>query len=222
HGQKYIHQQLSFVSEIPGELGWMLTLVIVSLISALIGAIVMIVVLHCKRMKSSSVSGAETNTSFESSEGTKPSTADYTNPNNGVWSWLSRRSANTPWQLNTPPTSPAENHYTHMEDGYNSVGEALYAELDRESSTGDDRDSNSPAYQNSAYTDPDAPTSSAPSSAYYSDLSITTMPDRAYEVVGLVTMPTWDPNSGSGDLRRPAGQRLAAISENVTVPSDYV
>ncbi|XP_017775947.1 PREDICTED: uncharacterized protein LOC108562190 isoform X2 [Nicrophorus vespilloides] len=33
----------------PGELGWVLTLVIVSLISAVIGAIVMIVVLQCKR-----------------------------------------------------------------------------------------------------------------------------------------------------------------------------
>lgn len=107
--------------------------------------------------------------------------------------------------------------------GYNSVGEALYAELDRESSTGDnDRDSNSPAYQNSAYTDPDAQISSAPSSAYYSDLSVTTVTERAYEVVGLVTMPCWDPNNGNSDLRRPAAPRLAAISENISVPSDYV
>lgn len=109
-----------------------------------------------------------------------------------------------------------------MEDAYNSVGEALYAELDRESSADGDRDSNSPAYQNSAYTDPDAPTSSAPSSAYYSDLSTTTAPDRPYEIVGLVTMPTWDPNGGNNvDLRR-IPPRLAAISENVSVPSDYV
>ncbi|KAJ8945968.1 hypothetical protein NQ318_016796 [Aromia moschata] len=231
--------------EIPGELGWMLTLVIVSLISALVGAIVMITVLHCKRMKSSSVNESErglppnhqrilshrppisTPDDKEISTitpATLPNLQNSTNPNNGVWSWLSRRAANTPSQLNTPPTSPAENHYTHMEDGYNSVGEALYAELDRESSTGvdddDDRDSNSPAYQNSAYTDPDAPTSSAPSSAYYSDLSVTTMPgDRAYEVVGLATMPTWEPRPAGGGA---AVQRLAAITENVTVPSDYV
>lgn len=108
---------------------------------------------------------------------------------------------------------------------YNSVGEALYAELDRESSTADEneRDSNSPAYQNSAYTDPDAPTSSAPSSAYYSDLSTTTVPDRAYEVVGLVTMPSWDHNNGSNSDRRPV-PRLAAISEHSpsNFPSDYV
>lgn len=109
--------------------------------------------------------------------------------------------------------------------GYNSVGEALYAELDRESSAGEeqDRDSNSPAYQNSAYTDPDAQTSSAPSSAYYSDLSTTTVPDRAYEVVGLVTMPSWDHSNGNNSDRRPV-QRLAAISEHSTTnfPSDYV
>lgn len=70
----------------------------------------------------------------------------------------------------------------------------------------------SPAYQNSAYTDPDlpdAPSSSAPSSAYYSDLSTNaTVP--AYEVVGLITMPSWED-------RRP---RLAAITE--TISSDYV
>lgn len=113
-----------------------------------------------------------------------------------------------------------------MDETYSGVGEALYAELDRESTL--DRDSNSPAYQNSAYTDPDAPPSSAPSSAYYSDLSVTTVPDRAYEVVGLATMPVWDNNnvnSGSNGpdnaVRRPIG-RLAAISEAVTVPSDYV
>lgn len=84
---------------------------------------------------------------------------------------------------------------------------------------------NSPAYQNSAYTDTDAPTSSAPSSAYYSDLSVTTMPERAYEVVGLSTLPSWDPCGGGTavEMRRPTA-RLAAISENVSssVPSDYV
>lgn len=110
-----------------------------------------------------------------------------------------------------------------MDENYSSVGEALYAELDR--------DSNSPAYQNSAYADPDAPTSSAPSSAYYSDLSVTTMPDRdrAYEVVGLNTsvavgaVPCWDSAPGDIALRKQSGTRLAAISETVNnMPSDYV
>lgn len=106
-----------------------------------------------------------------------------------------------------------------MDEAYNVVGEALYAELDRESTV----DSNSPAYQNSAYTDPDAP--SAPSSAYYSDLSVTTVPDRAYEVVGLATLPVWDLNrNGNSDdgISKRQPPRLAAISETVSVPSDYV
>lgn len=40
---------LDAAMEAPGELGWVLTLIIVSLISAVLGAIVMIIVLHCKR-----------------------------------------------------------------------------------------------------------------------------------------------------------------------------
>ena len=39
---------LSF-AEAPGELGWVLTLVIVSLVSAGIGAVVMVTLLHCRR-----------------------------------------------------------------------------------------------------------------------------------------------------------------------------
>lgn len=38
-----------FVLGTPGELGWVLTLVIVSVVSAVIGAVIMIVLLHCKR-----------------------------------------------------------------------------------------------------------------------------------------------------------------------------
>ncbi|KOC64081.1 hypothetical protein WH47_02244 [Habropoda laboriosa] len=38
--------------EAPGELGWVLTLVIVSLVSAGIGAVVMVTLLHCRRLKS--------------------------------------------------------------------------------------------------------------------------------------------------------------------------
>lgn len=99
-----------------------------------------------------------------------------------VWSWLSAR-ARTP-----PPPTAAENHYT--------LEEALYAELDRESTS-------SPAYQNTAYTGSDTD-ASAQSSAYYSDLSAPDRDrdrDRTYEAVA-----------------EPA--RLAAITE--TVPSDYV
>lgn len=150
-----------------------------------------------------------------------PNSINSTHSSNSVWAWLVRRPSAAPPQLDPPPTSPTENHYTHMDETYNGVGEALYAELDRESTL--DRDSNSPAYQNSAYTDPDAPPSSAPSSAYYSDLSVTTVADRAYEVVGLVTMPVWDSSNidGTDVIRRPLG-KLAAISETVSVPSDYV
>ncbi|XP_057333482.1 TSC22 domain family protein 1 isoform X2 [Microplitis mediator] len=36
----------------PGEFGWVLTLIIVSLISAAIGAVIMVTLLHCRRMKS--------------------------------------------------------------------------------------------------------------------------------------------------------------------------
>lgn len=142
-----------------------------------------------------------------------------------VWTWLTtRRTATGPAQLcATAQTTPAENHYT-IDEAYTAVGEALYAELDRELS-------NSPAYQNTAYngsdTDPDAPaSSSAPSSAYYSDLSCATGPDRTYEAVGLgqgagtPSSSNWD--GGDIALRRQPMSRLAAITETITVPSDYV
>lgn len=121
-----------------------------------------------------------------------------------VWSWLGTR---RPAPVPSPPVRPVTaNHYT-IEEPYPGppppeiAGEALYAELDRESSS-------SPAYQNTAYSgsdvEPDVLISSAPSSAYYSDLSA---PDRTYEAVG------WEP---------PTVPRLAAINETVQVPSDYV
>lgn len=140
----------------------------------------------------------------------------------GVWAWLSRRAAPTPQQL--APSSPAaENHYTHMEeqpyDGGGGGDEALYAELDQGGS--------SPAYQNSAYADPEVPGgSSAPSSAYYSDLSEGAAPgggaaqERAYEVVGLSTLPVWEGQQQEGAGKRQP--RLAAICESIGVPSDYV
>ncbi|XP_075163315.1 uncharacterized protein LOC142235947 [Haematobia irritans] len=40
-----------------GEIGWAFTLIVVSIISALIGAIVMVVVLRCKRIKSTNANG---------------------------------------------------------------------------------------------------------------------------------------------------------------------
>ncbi|KAH1003439.1 hypothetical protein HUJ04_003364 [Dendroctonus ponderosae] len=226
--------------ESAGELGWVLTLVIVSVSSALIGAVIMIIVLHCKsRLKNSSLSETECGISMHQRQlSTRPpihtpddkeisTITPATFPNmpmctnaNGVWSWLARRNITSPNNLNGPPSSHVmENHYTHMEDQYN-VEEALYAELDRDNPDAADGDrNNSPAYQNSAYTDTDAPTSSAPSSAYYSDLSVTTVPERAYEVVGLSTL-SLDP---AGDTRRPAG-RLAAICESggSSIHSDYV
>ncbi|XP_044272072.1 uncharacterized protein LOC123015991 [Tribolium madens] len=198
--------------EASNELGWVLTLVIVSLVSAVLGAIVMIIVLHCKRLKNPNANVSQVPPStLERSPVSDDKSLNIQNfapnPNNmtGVWSWLSRRSTGGPSQLENPALSFVENHYTHMEDPYNSVDDALYAEL--EGNTG------SSAYNNSAYADPDAPSSSAPSSAYYSDLSVTTVPDRAYEVVGLATMPVWDGEKAP---------RLAVISETVTVPSDYV
>uniref|UniRef100_T1GWW1 Uncharacterized protein n=1 Tax=Megaselia scalaris TaxID=36166 RepID=T1GWW1_MEGSC len=158
--------------------------------------------------------------------------------NSGVWTWLSnRRPSDGPDQLGPPSSSPAENHYTHMDDAYSPVGvvgEALYAELDRESIR-----SANPSYQNTAYSqcgekyhtqahDQDIPmVSSAPSSAYYSDLSVTAMPsgnDRAYEIVGLTCFAERGDLSGGGSSQRRI-QRLAAINEtaaNTTVPSDYV
>uniref|UniRef100_A0A1A9VKU9 Protein tweety homolog n=1 Tax=Glossina austeni TaxID=7395 RepID=A0A1A9VKU9_GLOAU len=140
--------------------------------------------------------------------------------NSGVWTWLggSRRSSEGPDQIGPPSSSPAENHYTHMDDAYSPVGvsEALYAELDRESVR-----SANPSYQNTGYSqcgdkynyqpnEQDIPmvVSSAPSSAYYSDLSVTAIPsggannERAYEIVGLTVMsqplPNWDTGGGSG------------------------
>lgn len=80
--------------------------------------------------------------------------------------------------------------------------------------------------------------SSAPSSAYYSDLSTTAVPtERAYEVVGLTVMssplPNWNDggNHSSSDtesnlqntgLHLGRRHRLSAINESATIPSDYV
>lgn len=96
--------------------------------------------------------------------------------------------------------------------------------------------------------------SSAPSSAYYSDLSVTAMPtERAYEIVETVMsspMPNWvdsDIPSSSTSHFHPSSHlqtglssseshkqqntnlmlarranRLSAINESTSIPSDYV
>ncbi|XP_039488245.1 uncharacterized protein LOC120449693 isoform X2 [Drosophila santomea] len=217
--------------ETAGELGWAFTLIIVSIISALIGAIVMVIVLRCRRIKSANANGGRPQPWWcrnnrnggqnRSPISIKHSADSIRRPtsNSGVWTWLggSRRSSAGPDQIGPPSTSPAENHYTHMDDAYSPVGvsEALYAELDRESVR-----SANPSYQNTAYSqcgekynyqghEQDIPmvVSSAPSSAYYSDLSVTAMPggasgsnQGAYEIVGLNVMsqplPNWDHHGG--------------------------
>ncbi|KAK9871494.1 hypothetical protein WA026_012865 [Henosepilachna vigintioctopunctata] len=223
--------------ELPEQIGWVFSLVVVSIVSAFIGAIVMTILFHCRRKKSASIN--DTNRTISSDTpmdiSLRPpidtpndkeqitSMAGSNLPpfvntsNNSVWSWLSKRSSLGPTQIENITSSPIENHYTHMEDSYNT-GEALYAELDTDS-TRDRAGRNSPAYQNSAYTDPDIHISSAQSSAYYSDLSVTPAPEREYEVVNLATMTSWD-NSNSD--RRTISARLTAISENVSSPSDYI
>ncbi|XP_073840832.1 uncharacterized protein [Musca autumnalis] len=193
----------------------------------------MVVVLRCRRIKSANAngrpqpwwcrnnrgSGSGGGTNGRGSLSAKHSADSIRRPtsNSGVWTWLggSRRSSEGPDQIGPPSSSPAENHYTHMDDAYSPVGvsEALYAELDRESVR-----SNNPSYQNTGYSqcgdkytfhqqDHDLPivVSSAPSSAYYSDLSVTGVPggagnERAYEIVGLTVMnqplPNWDGSGG--------------------------
>ncbi|KAH8274270.1 hypothetical protein KR026_002578 [Drosophila bipectinata] len=215
-----------------GELGWAFTLIIVSIISALIGAIVMVIVLRCRsKLQRFLLAGGRPQPWWcrnnrnggqnRSPISIKHSADSIRRPtsNSGVWTWLggSRRSSAGPDQIGPPSTSPAENHYTHMDDAYSPVGvnEALYAELDRESVR-----SANPSYQNTAYSqcgekynfqghEQDIPmvVSSAPSSAYYSDLSVTAMPggasgsnQGAYEIVGLNVMsqplPNWDHHGG--------------------------
>ncbi|XP_017864104.1 PREDICTED: uncharacterized protein LOC108614472 isoform X1 [Drosophila arizonae] len=217
-----------------GELGWVFTLIVVSIISGLIGAIVMVIFLRCRRIKSANANGGRPqpwwcrNNRNGGGQNRSPISIKHSadsirrpTSNSGVWTWLggSRRSSAGPDQIGPPSTSPAENHYTHMDDAYSPVGvsEALYAELDRESVR-----SANPSYQNTAYSqcgekynfqahEQDIPmvVSSAPSSAYYSDLSVTAMPggasgsnQGAYEIVGLNVMsqplPNWEHHGGGG------------------------
>lgn len=122
---------------------------------------------------------------------------------------LNRTKRTAPVQLLTTSvkSTPATNHYT-VEETYTSINEAVYTELDRIPS---------PAYQNSGYMlemDND-PTSSAPSSAYYSDISA----HGTYEMVGQTTI--W--NAGNfGPLRRLSNVRYSSTEENVSVHSNYI
>lgn len=143
-----------------------MVIVVVSLISALIGAFVMVSLLRCRKLKAGGASSASAVPWRASTSGSpvatghaqRPSTlpkhgADairVPHPSSGVWTWLGQRRASSgPDPLSQPSSSPAENHYTHMDDcAYNAEsGEALYAELDRES-----LQSGNPSYQNTAYS----------------------------------------------------------------------
>ncbi|KAH8418229.1 hypothetical protein KR222_005864 [Zaprionus bogoriensis] len=244
-----------------GELSWAFTLIVVSIISALIGAIVMVIVLRCRRIKSANANGGRpqpwwcrNNRNAGGGQNRSPISIKHSadsirrpTSNSGVWTWLggSRRSSAGPDQICPPSTSPAENHYTHMDDAYSPVGvsEALYAELDRESVR-----SANPSYQNTAYSqcgekynfqahEQDIPmvVSSAPSSAYYSDLSVTAMPggasgsnQGAYEIVGLNVMsqplPNWEHHGGSGSggggVGVGAGAGAVGVATTALVPGD--
>ena len=92
------------------------------------------------------------------------------------------------------------------------------------------RNGDHPSYQNTAYTgsdaEPDGPTlSSAPSSAYYSDLSSNSanqqMPPAAAPASAANTnLHNLNQQGGGGGLETPQ-YRLAAINET-SVPSDYI
>ncbi|XP_075229844.1 uncharacterized protein LOC142329286 [Lycorma delicatula] len=219
-------------SDANSQLSWTLTLVVVSLISALLGAIIMVTVIQCRnriagssnqsqgfwclgrrRQRRRNESGSRRRDGGNEashlgedprSEGDKEMVPVRNGNKEGssVWSWLTRRSPQSPAiATSVPSVPPVANHYT-LDEAYTAVGEALYAELDR------------PAYQNTGYISESEPVSSAPSSAYYSDLSNT---DRTYEIpaqTGLWEMVEVPPR------RQPP--RLASITETITVPSDYV
>ncbi|XP_055620924.1 uncharacterized protein LOC129765090 isoform X2 [Toxorhynchites rutilus septentrionalis] len=131
------------------EFSWTFTLVVVSLTSALLGAIIMIVFLRCKRVRAnqngirtlcfdSSSTKDTTGLNFDN-QTSKNSTNGSCSPrstNSGLWTWFSsRKNLATPDQLVNSHTLPVENHYTHMDDNnYNPVqiDEASYAEVGNE------------------------------------------------------------------------------------------
>ncbi|KAL1516678.1 hypothetical protein ABEB36_000559 [Hypothenemus hampei] len=167
--------------EFPGELGWVVTLIIVSFTSALIGAVVMIAIMHCKKSKTSPINEAECGGAISLDQQETVTSHNKNAPaqtppiSSGLWAWLNVRRvmATSPSNLdNLPSAQVMENHYTQ----YNSVQEAVYDELDREKS--DEENESAQNYENSPYV-----IQSAPSSAYYSDLSCAAMPESTYELV---------------------------------------
>ncbi|XP_036139378.1 TSC22 domain family protein 1 isoform X2 [Monomorium pharaonis] len=122
--------------EAPGELGWVLTLVIVSLVSAGIGAVVMMTLLHCRRIKSAGGRASCCGVGVEDPnvpDAGGPAGAGGTgggvavipdrppleldklppyhdvapSPGHNVWSWLgSRRGGGTPGVVTTPLSLP--------------------------------------------------------------------------------------------------------------------
>lgn len=126
-------------------------------------------------------------------------------------SWLmlnkTRRAAPTQLLTTSVKSIPIGNHYT-VEETYTSVNEAVYTELDRIPS---------PAYQNNGYMlEMDhEPNSSAPSSAYYSDISA----HGAYEIVGQTPISNC---VNLRSLRRMSNVRYSSTDENVSVNSNYI
>ncbi|XP_058067217.1 uncharacterized protein LOC131216679 isoform X2 [Anopheles bellator] len=138
-----------FSSSDSKEFNWTFTLIVVSLTSAFFGAVIMIVFLRCKRMRTnqngrrtlcfdSSSTKDTSGLNFEN-QVSKNSTNGSCSPrstNSGLWTWFSsRKNLSTPDQLVNSHTLPVENHYTHMDDNnYNPVqiDEASYAEVGNE------------------------------------------------------------------------------------------
>ncbi|KAL1402952.1 hypothetical protein pipiens_005860 [Culex pipiens pipiens] len=131
------------------EFSWTFTLVVVSLTSAVIGAIIMIVFLRCKRIRanqngirtlcfdsSSTKDTAGLNFDNQTSKNSTNGSCSPRSTNSGLWTWFSsRKNLATPDQLVNSHTLPVENHYTHMDDAnYNPVqiDEASYAEVGNE------------------------------------------------------------------------------------------
>lgn len=218
------------------EFGWIGTLIAVSLLSALTGAIVMITIIRCKiKLKnafhSSGIAcfqrnGDRNDATVQLSNRTtngrnsKPVENDYQLPDEKrerykrvrPWTWLSKKSTAAPSQLRSLAPSAPDNHYT-FEESYPNNGEALYAELDQE--TGND-----PAYQNAAYTgtegNSDFQLSSVSSGPYYSQLS-DPLTNRTYETVCLPEKDaSWE------DLQYSPRVKRYKTKKPITVPSDYI
>ncbi|XP_076386230.1 uncharacterized protein LOC100877367 isoform X3 [Megachile rotundata] len=119
--------------EAPGELGWVLTLVIVSLVSAGIGAVVMVTLLHCRRLKST---GGRASCCSVGVEDSNAQEAGATAGGGGSGGGVAVIPDRPPLELDKLPPyhdvapTPVENHYTHMQ-----TDEALYAELDSQAAS---------------------------------------------------------------------------------------